>query len=87
MKQGLAVGFIPDVKQLAFMDYKIDSQDTSNLDAVWALGGFTSLGTEILKAALSFFRSIQNNSKPSEQPLCLRHAESRASDFIGDRIH
>jgi len=57
------------------MDYKIDSQDTSNLDAVWALGGFTSLGTEILRRPLSFSDQSRTIPKPSEQPLCLRHAE------------
>jgi len=45
---GLAVGWYPDVTQLAFLDYTVDPQDPNRLLAAWALGGFTSLGTEVM---------------------------------------
>jgi hypothetical protein len=46
---GLAVGWYPDCSQLAFLDYSIDPASSERLLAVWALGGFTTLGSEILK--------------------------------------
>lgn len=47
MADGIAVGWYPDIKQLAFLDYHPDPQG-QQLTAVWALGGFTTLGTETL---------------------------------------
>ncbi|MGH7470247.1 MAG: hypothetical protein ACRENP_20075 [Longimicrobiales bacterium] len=49
MPSGLAVSWYPDVKQLAILDYILDPEDRDGLSAVWALGGFSSLGTERLK--------------------------------------
>jgi hypothetical protein len=46
--QGLAAGWYPDVSQLAFLDYRTVPQHRDQLHAVWALGGFTTLGTETL---------------------------------------
>jgi len=46
---GLAVGWYPDTRQLAFLDYSFDSENRDRLIASWALGGFTSLGTEVLR--------------------------------------
>jgi hypothetical protein len=46
---GLAVGWYPDVHQLAFLDYMPDPQDANRLSASWALGGYTSLGTEVIE--------------------------------------
>lgn len=46
---GLAVGWYPDTRQLALLDYVPDPEDPDRLSAIWALGGFTSLGTEKLK--------------------------------------
>ena len=45
---GIAVGWYPDIAQLAFLDYTVDPANPSRLLAAWALGGITSLGTEIL---------------------------------------
>jgi hypothetical protein len=45
---GLAAGWYPDPKQLAFLDYTTDAHDAQRLTAVWALGGYTTLGTETL---------------------------------------
>jgi hypothetical protein len=49
MASGLAVSWYPDTRQLAFLDYVLDSANSDTLLATWALGGFTSLGTERLK--------------------------------------
>ncbi len=49
MSNGLAVSWYPDIRQLALLDYIIDPEDRECLIGTWALGGFTSLGTEILK--------------------------------------
>jgi hypothetical protein len=46
---GLAVSWYPDVRQLAFLDYVPDPEDSDCMSGTWALGGFTSLGTEKLK--------------------------------------
>jgi hypothetical protein len=46
---GLAVGWYPDISQLAFLDYSLDPDNPDQLLAVWALGGFTALGVETLK--------------------------------------
>ena len=45
---GIAVGWYPDISQLAFLDYAIDPASPNRLLAAWALGGYTSLGTEVL---------------------------------------
>jgi hypothetical protein len=45
---GIAVGWYPDISQLAFLDYTVDPANPYGLLAAWVLGGFTSLGTEIL---------------------------------------
>jgi hypothetical protein len=45
---GLVASWYPDVKQLACLDYRADPDDRQRLTAVWALGGYTSLGTETL---------------------------------------
>jgi hypothetical protein len=49
MASGLAVSWYPDTRQLAFLDYIFDPANSDSLLATWALGGFTSLGTERLK--------------------------------------
>ncbi len=49
MADGLAVGWYPDVRQLAFLDYTLDSRDQDTLNAIWGLGGFTALGMEKLR--------------------------------------
>jgi uncharacterized protein len=49
MENGLAVSWYPDTRQLAFLDYTLDPDDAECLLATWALGGFTSLGSEKLK--------------------------------------
>jgi uncharacterized protein len=49
MENGLAVGWYPDTRELAFLDYTFDPGDAESLLATWALGGFTSLGSEKLK--------------------------------------
>jgi hypothetical protein len=49
MSNGLAVSWYPDVRQLAFLDYVLDPEDSDCMSGTWALGGFTSLGTEKLK--------------------------------------
>jgi uncharacterized protein len=49
MSNGLAVSWYPDIRQLALLDYIIDPEDRDCLSGAWALGGFTSLGTEKLK--------------------------------------
>ncbi|MEW6737284.1 MAG: hypothetical protein AB1489_38735 [Acidobacteriota bacterium] len=46
--QGLAAGWYPDLAQLAFLDYQIDPHDPQHLQAIWALGGYTTLGRELL---------------------------------------
>jgi hypothetical protein len=46
---GLAVGWYPDLRQLAFLDYMADDRDHNRLTASWALGGFTARGTEALE--------------------------------------
>ena len=48
MSQGLAAGWYPDVSQLAFLDYRTDPHHPHQLRAMWALGGYTTLGTETL---------------------------------------
>lgn len=48
INDGLAVGWYSDISQLAFLDYTPDPTSPDRLLATWALGGFTSLGTEIL---------------------------------------
>src|SRR5262245_16201075 len=53
MGSGLAVSWYPDSRQLAFLDYILDPVDSDCLLATWALGGFTSLGTERLKRKIS----------------------------------
>jgi hypothetical protein len=45
---GLAVGWYPDLKQLAVLDYTIDPNDRRRRHATWALGGYTGLDTETL---------------------------------------
>ena len=49
MAHGLVVGWYPDLRQLALLDYTADPEDHNRLLASWVLGGFTSLGTETLK--------------------------------------
>lgn len=49
LESGLAVCRYPDLRQLALLDYVLDPKDGDHLSASWALGGFTSLGTETLK--------------------------------------
>ena len=49
MSNGLAVSWYPDTRQLALLDYVIDPDDNDCLSATWALGGFTTLGSEKLK--------------------------------------
>jgi hypothetical protein len=44
---GVALGWYPDLTQLAFLDYALDP-GAGGIDAVWALGGYTTLGTERL---------------------------------------
>jgi hypothetical protein len=44
---GVALGWYPDLIQLAFLDYAL-SPDGRAIEAVWALGGYTTLGTERL---------------------------------------
>lgn len=46
---GLALGWYPDLRQLAFLDYLLDPSNPNQLSATWALGGFNTLGTETLK--------------------------------------
>jgi hypothetical protein len=46
--QGLAAGWYPDWKQLAFLDYLAAPADRRHLTTVWTLGGYTGLGTETL---------------------------------------
>ena len=46
---GLAVGWYPDLSQLAFLDYVLDPDDKNRILATWILGGFSTLGTETLK--------------------------------------
>jgi hypothetical protein len=46
---GLAAGWYPDIHQLAFLDYAPDPQDPKRLLASWALGGYTSPGTEVIE--------------------------------------
>ena len=48
IEDGIAVGWYPDTSQLAFLDYTADPANPDRLLATWALGGFTSLGTEVL---------------------------------------
>ena len=45
---GIAVGWYPDVAQLAFLAYTVDPASPDRLLATWALGGIASLGTEVL---------------------------------------
>jgi hypothetical protein len=45
---GLAVGWYPDIAQLAFLDYHPDPQLPHQLHAIWALGNATTVGTETL---------------------------------------
>jgi uncharacterized protein len=49
MPNGLAAGWYPDTRQLALLDYLPHPENPDCLSATWALGGFTSLGTEKLK--------------------------------------
>lgn len=51
MENGIAAGWYPDPKQLAFLDYRFDDQAPHRLAASWALGGFTTLGVEQLTRA------------------------------------
>ena len=46
---GLAAGWYPDVRQLALMDYVLAPQDNHRLNARWALGGYSMLGSEMLR--------------------------------------
>jgi hypothetical protein len=46
--QGLAVSWYPDVSQIALLDYHTDPRHPHHLHAIWALGGYTTLGTETL---------------------------------------
>jgi hypothetical protein len=48
MPEGLAAGWYPDLAQLAFLDYHLDPHAPGQMRAVWALGGYTALGTETL---------------------------------------
>ncbi len=52
--QGLAAGWYPDMSQIAFLDYRIDADNPNQLQAVWALGSFTTLGTETLIRLIKF---------------------------------
>ncbi len=45
---GIAVGWYPDPLQLALLDYTVEPAGSDRLSAAWVLGGFTSLGTEVL---------------------------------------
>jgi hypothetical protein len=45
---GLVVGWSPDVKQLAVLDYTPHPDKPNGLFATWALGGYDGLGTETL---------------------------------------
>jgi hypothetical protein len=54
MADGLAVSWYPDIRQLALLDYILDPQDHDCLSGTWALGGFTSLGTEKLRRGGGF---------------------------------
>jgi hypothetical protein len=45
---GLALAWYPDIAQLALLDYHADAQRNHRLSAVWALGDYTALGTEVL---------------------------------------
>jgi hypothetical protein len=45
---GIAVGWYPDISQLAFLDYTVDPTGLDRLMATWGLGGITSLGTQVL---------------------------------------
>ena len=45
---GLAAAWYPDLNQLAFLDYFVDPTNPQRLKALWALGGYTGLGTETL---------------------------------------
>jgi hypothetical protein len=47
MDGGVALGWYPDLKQLAFLDYALEPGGRT-IEAVWALGGYTTLGTERL---------------------------------------
>jgi uncharacterized protein len=49
IENGLAVSWYPDTSELALLDYSFDPEDAECLLATWALGGFTSLGSEKLK--------------------------------------
>lgn len=46
---GIAAGWYPDTNQLAFLDYTLGTANPSQLSAVWALGGHTTLGSETLR--------------------------------------
>ncbi len=48
MPGGIAAGWYFDLQQLAVLDYAADQTRPDQLTAVWALGGFTALGTEKL---------------------------------------
>jgi hypothetical protein len=50
---GLAVSWYPNIRQLALLDYVFDPENSDYLLATWALGGFTTLGTERLQRKLS----------------------------------
>jgi len=45
---GFVTGWYPEIPQLAFMDYQMDHNDLDRMTAVWALGGYSKLGTEVL---------------------------------------
>lgn len=45
----LVAGFFPDLGQLAVLDYAPVAGDTDRLEGRWALGGFSSLASEILR--------------------------------------
>ena len=45
---GVAAGWYPDLSQLAFLDYWCMDGARDRLHALWALGGYTTLGTERL---------------------------------------
>jgi hypothetical protein len=46
--QGLAAGWYPDVSQIALLDYRTEAHPPHQLQAIWALGGYTTLGSETL---------------------------------------
>ncbi len=46
---GFVIGWYSDLSQLALLDYFADNQNQDRLLANWALGSFSTLGTEVLE--------------------------------------